>query len=136
MTIVKGRTGVTNGSLKEWQQLISYMKSNSLADEEHLAYVMERMDVENYLTMVAFQMISGNNDIGNQRFYKFEGGKFRWVLYDLDAAMQSTDRVPIGYFTKSIREENTLFYHEPFAALMKNSDMKDLFLIICGRLMA
>lgn len=103
VTIVKGRTGVTNGSLREWQNLISYMKSYSLADEKHLEYVMERMDVENYLTMVAFQMITGNNDIGNQRLYKFEGGKFRWVLYDLDAAMQSTNRVPIGYFTKGIR---------------------------------
>lgn len=135
-TIVKSRGEVQQGSLDEWNELIKYMKKNSLKDEANLNYVMERLDVDSYLTMVAFEVITGNGDIGNQRFYKFPGGKFKFVLYDLDAAMQNTKRTPFSYFLKSITAKNTLFYHEPFAALMKNDQMKDKFLTICGNLLA
>ena len=101
-TIIKGRTGVQNGSLTEWQNLIYYMKTHSMKDEECLKYVTDRMDVDSYFTNVAFQILTGNNDIGNQRFYKFEGGKWRWVIYDLDCGMQQTGRYPLGAFTQSI----------------------------------
>lgn len=136
VTIVKGRGEVSQGSIDEWNDLIKFMKKNSLKEEDNLNYVLERFDVDSYFTMVAFEIITGNGDIGNQRFYKFPGGKWKYVLYDLDAAMQNTKRTPFGYFLKSLTAGNTLFYHEPFAALMKNDAMKDKFLTICGNLLA
>ena len=136
VTIIKGRGEVQQGTIDEWNDLIKFMKKNSLKDEENLAYVLDRFDADSYFTMVAFQVITGNGDIGNQRFYKFPGGKWKYVLYDLDAAMQNTKRTPFGYFLKGISASNSLFYHEPFAALMKNETMKDKFLTICGNILA
>ncbi|MBR4428803.1 MAG: CotH kinase family protein, partial [Clostridia bacterium] len=75
VTIIKGRGEVSRGDIGEWNSLISYMKAHDLRKEEYLNYVLERFDVDNYFTMVAFQVILGNGDIGNQRFYKFPGGK-------------------------------------------------------------
>ncbi len=135
VTIIKGRGEVSRGTLDEWNALIRYMKRNDLRQEEHLNYVLERFDVDNYFTMVAFQVILGNGDIGNQRFYKFPGGKWKYVLYDLDAAMQNTKRTPFGYFLKSATASNKLFYHEPFITLIKNPDMKEKFLTICSTLL-
>ena len=135
VTIIKGRGEVSRGDIGEWNNLISYMKNHDLREEKHLNYVLERFDVDNYFTMVAFQVMLGNGDIGNQRFYKFPGGKWKYVLYDLDAAMQNTKRTPFGYFLKSAKSKNKLFYHEPFITLIKNDQMKEKFLLIASRLM-
>ena len=135
VTIIKGRGEVSRGSIDEWNALIRYMKRYDLRQEEHLNYVLERFDVDNYFTMVAFQVILGNGDIGNQRFYKFPGGKWKYVLYDLDAAMQNTKRTPFGYFLKAASAKNKLFYHEPFITLIKNPLMKEKFLTICSTLL-
>ncbi len=134
-TIIKGRGEVSRGDIEEWNSLIRYMKNHDLRNEEYLNYVLERFDVDNYFTMVAFQVILGNGDIGNQRFYKFPGGKWKYVLYDLDAAMQNTKRTPFGYFLKSANSKNSLFYHEPFITLIKNDLMKEKFLTICSTLL-
>ena len=135
VTIIKGRGEVSRGDIGEWNSLISYMKAHDLRKEEYLNYVLERFDVDNYFTMVAFQVILGNGDIGNQRFYKFPGGKWKYVLYDLDAAMQNTKRTPFGYFLKSAKAKNNLFYHEPFITLIRNDQMKEKFLTICSALL-
>ncbi len=135
VTIIKGRGEVTKGSIDEWDALIKYFKTHDLRESEHLTYVSERLDIDNYLTMVAFQIINGNGDIGNQRLYKFNGGKFKYVLYDLDGAMMGTSRMPIAIFTKSVTASNTLFYHEPFSALIKNKEIQDRFLHIVGYLL-
>ena len=135
VTIIKGRGEVSRGDIGEWNSLIRYMKNHDLRNEEYLNYVLERFDVDNYFTMVAFQVILGNGDIGNQRFYKFPGGKWKYVLYDLDAAMQNTKRTPFGYFLKSATAKNKLFYHEPFITLIKNDQMKEKFLTICSTLL-
>ena len=135
VTIIKGRGEVSRGDIGEWNSLISYMKNHDLREEQYLNYVLERFDVDNYFTMVAFQVILGNGDIGNQRFYKFPGGKWKYVLYDLDAAMQNTKRTPFGYFLKAAKSKNKLFYHEPFITLIKNDQMKEKFLTICSKLL-
>ena len=135
VTIIKGRGEVSRGTLDEWTELLRYMKRHDLRQEEYLNYVLERFDVDSYFTMVAFQVILGNGDIGNQRFYKFPGGKWKYVLYDLDAAMQNTKRTPFGYFLKSANSKNSLFYHEPFITLIKNDQMKEKFLTICSKIL-
>ena len=135
VTIIKGRGEVSRGSITEWNALIRYMKNHDLRKEEYLNYVLERFDADSYFTMVAFEVILGNGDIGNQRFYKFPGGKWKYVLYDLDAAMQGTKRTPFGYFLKSANSKNKLFYHEPFITLIKNDQMKEKFLTICSRIL-
>jgi len=131
VTIIKGRGEVSRGTIDDWNDLLRYMKRNDLRDEAKLQYVLDRFDVDSYFTMVAFQVILGNGDIGNQRFYRFPGGKWKYVLYDLDAAMQNTKRAPFGYFLKSATAKNSLFYHEPFITLIKNQQMKEKFLGIC-----
>ena len=136
VTIIKGHGEVQQGSIDEWNELLKFFKTKDLTVQENLDYVLERFDVDSYFTMVAFEIICGNGDIGNQRFYKFPGGKWKYVLYDLDAAMQNTKKTPMNYFLKTVKQSNNLFYHQPFAALMKNAEMKDKFLTICGRILA
>ncbi|MBQ9264837.1 MAG: CotH kinase family protein [Clostridia bacterium] len=133
VTIIKGRGEVQQGTIDEWNELISFCKKNNLNKGDNLAWIEERLDIDNFFTHVAIQMITGNTDIGNQRYYKFPGGKWKCVLYDLDAGMQNLKKGPISYYNKSVTTASKLFYHEPFAALMKVPDMKEKFFTIMGQ---
>jgi hypothetical protein len=134
MTILKGRGEVQQGSRTEWDALIKYFKKNDLNDPEKLAYVQSVFDVESYFTHTIIEMIIGNADIGNVRYYKIEGGKWKCALYDLDAGMLDTKRMPINYYNKTVKEDSRLFYHEPFAALIKVPEMKELFFTLFGQI--
>ena len=133
VTIIKGRGEVQQGSIDEWNELISFCKKKNLNKAENLKWLQDRLDVDNFFTHTAIQMITGNTDIGNQRYYKFPGRKWKCVLYDLDAGMQNLKKGPISYYNKSVSVASKLFYHEPFAALMKVPAMKDRFFTIMGQ---
>lgn len=133
VTIIKGRGEVQQGSIDEWNELLSFCKRMNLKKPENLAWVQERLDVDSLFTHTAIQMIVGNADIGNQRYYKFPGGKWKCVLYDLDAGMQNLKKGPISYYNKAPNKSSKLFYHEPFAALIRVPEMKDRFFTIFGK---
>lgn len=133
MTIIKGRGEVTMGTGDEWSELISFLKKNDLNDPEKLAWVTQRLDVDNYFTHAAIEMIIGNSDIGNVRYYKVPGGKWKCALYDLDSGMEDLKKGPISYYNKTPKQNSQLFYHEPFAALMKVPEMRARFLELFGQ---
>lgn len=133
VTIIKGRGEVQQGSIDEWNELIQFCKKKDLRKAENLQWIDDRLDIDNYFTNVAIQMIVCNTDIGNQRMYKFPGGKWKCVLYDLDEGFQHTVKGPISYYKKSPAKSSKLFYHEPFAALIRVPEMKDRFFTIMGR---
>ena len=133
MTIIKGRGEVQMGSAEEWKELIQFCKKKDLNEPENLNWLAERLDIDNYFTHTAIEMIIGNADIGNVRYYKIPGGKWKCALYDLDAGMENLDRGPIRYYSKTPAEDSQLFYHEPFAALIRVPQMRARFLEIFGQ---
>lgn len=133
MTIIKGRGEVTKGSREEWDELIAFLKKKDLSQPENLSWVLERLDADSFFTHAALEMIVGNTDIGNVRYYKLPGGKWKCALYDLDAGMENLKQGPIRYFNKSPRTDSQLFYHEPFAALMRAPEMRARFLELFGQ---
>ena len=133
VTIIKGRGEVQQGSRREWDELIDFCKKNDLNRQENLAWIDQRLDIDNFFTHIAIQMITGNADIGNQRYYKFPGGEWKCVLYDLDAGMENLKQGPIRYYHKTPMENSNLFYHEPFAALIRAPAMKERFFTIMGQ---
>lgn len=127
----------SNGSASDYRKLSSYMARTDLNDPEALAYVLSQLDVDSLFDYVAYDMICGNKDLSNTRFFRVPGDKWTWVLYDMDTAMQGTGSGPIGYFMQDLDKKPTVdFDHIPFAALMKVPEMKDKFLRRMGEIMA
>ena len=97
------------------------------------------MDVQSYFEYMAFTLCCGNTDIKNSRFYRIPGGKWTWLIYDMDKALQEvkTDRA-FKLLTAGVNAAPTdsPLDHVPFAALMKVPEMKDRFLTILGNLLA
>ena len=119
VNIIKGRGEVQKGSIDGWQELINFCKTKDLNVAANLKWVEDRLDIDNFFTHTAIEMIVGNTDIGNIRYYQFPGGKWKCVLYDLDASMKNLIKGPITYYNKSVAKRSMLFYHEPFAALIR-----------------
>ena len=129
------RTGsddyVQNGSNADWLELCSFCKTKDLNVPENLQYVTDRIDVDNLFTFSAYQIISGNDDITNVRMYRVPGGKWKYVLFDVEASFGSgsdSDTTPLDNYIKSVSAKYAAFRHEPLNALLAVPEMRDRFL--------
>lgn len=132
------RTGaVLNGSNEDYRALITFVKTHDLNDPENLAHVLSQVDVESYFDHCILEIITGNEDINNYKFYRVPGGKWKWILYDLDTAMGTLTDLPLFYFMKDIQAKPVHgFDHALFGALIQVPEMRDQFLRRTGELMA
>ena len=112
------------------------MGSHSLTDADNLQWVADRVDIENYLTYVAMEMLVANTDTGNIKFYRVPGGKWKWIFYDLDWA--SFD-MSYNYVQRYLNDEghgvSRAFSNRLIMGLLENDSVRDQFLTILADLM-
>lgn len=78
-------------SSADYKALMTYVKSHDLSVKEYYDYVCSQVDIDNYIDYIIAEMIIANTDNGNIKFYKTEGGKWRWIIYDVDQSSYSPD---------------------------------------------
>ena len=129
---ILARTGtdqfLQNGDNSDWLALCDFCKKQDLNDPENLRYVEERLDIDSLFTHAAFEIILGNVDFTNVRIYRTPGGKWRMLLFDVEACWRGLDRTPIEYYIKPLNAKIQGFRHEPLNALLKVPEYKDKFL--------
>ena len=96
--IIKGNTNVKAGSNKDWEELRAYIKSktpcfnggtNLLNDKTVMAYIEERVDMKDFMEWAITEIFCCNTDTGNMRVFRYQGGKWRYMLFDLDWGFQT-----------------------------------------------
>ena len=129
---ILARTGtdefLQNGDNKDWLELCNFCKKKDLNDPENLAWVEERLDIDNMFTHAAYEIILGNVDFTNVRVYRVPGGKWKYLLFDVEACWRNLDPTPIEYYIKSLNAKIQGFRHEPLNAMLKVPEMKARFL--------
>lgn len=63
------------------------------------------MNVQSYCDYLISEAYCGNQDSGNIRFFRspdYDGGRFHWIVYDVDLGFQNA-AVPYGFYTSSTR---------------------------------
>ena len=129
---ILARTGrdefLQNGDNRDWLELCDFCKKNKLTDPDNLQYVEERLDIDNMFTHAAFEIILGNIDFTNVRIYRVPGGKWKYLLFDVEACWRNLDRTPIEYYIKPVSAKIQGFRHEPLNALLQVPEYKDRFL--------
>ena len=129
---ILARTGtdefLQNGDNKDWLELCDFCKKKDLNKPENLAWVEERLDIDNMFTHAAFEIILGNVDFTNVRVYRVPGGKWKYLLFDVEACWRNMDPTPIEYYIKPLNAKIQGFRHEPLNALFKVPEMKARFL--------
>ena len=129
---ILARTGtdqfLQNGDNTDWLELCDFCRDRDLNDPENLAWVEERLDIDSLFTHAAFEIILGNVDFTNVRVYRVPGGKWRYLLFDVEACWRGVDKTPIEYYIKPLNAKIQGFRHEPLNALLRVPEMKDRFL--------
>ncbi|MHC1785892.1 MAG: lamin tail domain-containing protein [Christensenellales bacterium] len=117
----------TNG---EYRALIAKAKTlKPGTSAEDLQYLLDNVDVDNYFDYMILEAFFNNTDLGNIRYYKVPGGKWRWIMYDMDYGL--FDSAPNGVrntlnpagMGTHIKYDNTLILK-----LLENAQMKDKYL--------
>ena len=128
------RSQVNSGSNAEWKAFITKVKTLSPgSNPDDLQYILDHIDLDNYFDYVIFESFFANTDTGNIRFYKVPGGKWRWLLYDMDYGLFNATSNGIGNYLNPKGHgaedniDNTLI-----RKLLENADMLDRFLTRFG----
>lgn len=132
---ILARTGsddyVQNGSNTDWLELCSFCKKEDLNQPDNLAWVEERIDIDNLFTHAAYEIIAGNTDITNVRMYRVPGGKWKYILFDVEASFGSdsdSEVTPLNNYIKPVSAKYAAFRHEPLNALLAVPEMRARFL--------
>ena len=125
---------VKSGSSKNYRNMISFIKNNSLSNKSNYEKIKNQVDIENLCDFWIAEMWSNNYDIINVRYFRnpnVDNGKWKFVFYDLDSAFYNyrAGQYGIAYYARAggIWNYNSL----PTTLLnnlMKNSEFRKTFL--------
>ena len=120
---------VIKGSNADWIELLNFCRKNKLNTEENLQYVLDRVDVDSLFNYAIYSMMINNYDAGNVRYYRFPGGKWTFMLHDIEAgAMNGENDRTVNLILKSRTAKVGQYPHTILAALLELPEYKDLFL--------
>ncbi len=125
------------GSNKEYKAMIERVKKSSPgANAEDLEYILETIDVDNYIDYMAFEMFFGNSDPGNIRYYRLKtaSAKWKWIIYDMDYGLfDSGFNSPYSYL-KEKGAGDKLIDNTLIRKLLESDQMRDKFLTRLGEI--
>ena len=149
--ILRGNGVLVSGDPKavdDYNALIDFCKSKNcdLSNYGDYEYVCSKIDVENFALYCAAEIIVGNNDSGNIKWWRSseKDGKWRWIYYDFCDAMarndEKDDSVTNGYrrdfFSKYFNPEGhgagKGFSTVLARSLLKNNEFVEIFLKACA----
>lgn len=117
----------TNSS--SYQSLIKYVKKHDLSKQEHYDYVCSQIDVDNYIDYLCTQIWIGNSDLGNVKFFKIDGGKWTWILYDTDFSFSNSSNQTVSTLLKPMDNSTyDLRCRRLASKLIKNEEFKEKLL--------
>lgn len=134
--IVNGREA-KDGSFDDYNALKSYLQSHNynLSNSTHYNEVASKVDIDGFIDYMSFMIYSANDDwlASNHRCWKEKkaGGKWRWMLDDLDIAYKHWNVNIHNYFEIAKGNDeggNTqLLMTQLFKALNTNASFKQQF---------
>ncbi len=127
---------------QDYSDMVEWAGSHDLGDPSNYDYINSLMDTENYATFVAAEIIVGNTDSANIKYWRSAeyDNKWRWIFYDFCWAMNRDDDREDAY-TSGYRRDFFSRYFDPeghgnakaastvlIRALLENSTFQQMFL--------
>ena len=140
---------VAGDGLADYQALIEFCKSKNynLSNDSDYRYVCDRIDVENFAQYCAFEIIVGNTDSGNIKYWRSSelDNKWRWIAYDFCWAFNREDPNTNINTTSGYRRDFFWKYFDPAGhgsgrgfdttlgrSLLQNNQFVEIFLKYCA----
>lgn len=144
--IIKGSDNVQAGSKDDWVALRLKIKeylpwngqTNRMNDPEIMQYVEERVDLQSFMEWIATEAFMSNTDTGNIRQFRYAGGKWRWMLFDLDWGLQANGGYKYYNYLKDIFNDNghgsgDRFWSHMQMAIFYNDTWREQFIELYAR---
>lgn len=103
---------VKEGSKEDWDVLTSFIQNNSLASLSNYDYVTNQIDIYEFMNYHIAQMYVANYDwpANNSAVWRAQnGGKWRWMLFDLDISSGFGQWSPATASFNAIAHSTTAF---------------------------
>ena len=122
---MKGSSIVQSGTSENYNALYKFVTTKDMTDSDNYAYVCTQIDIDNYIDYWISQIYFANTDPGNIKFYRerTENGKWRWIPYDFDWSMSSTENRMSEYVFRQDKKIYAIIQR-----LIKNSTFKKKFI--------
>jgi len=129
--IIKGEARddqIQNGSADDWRELRAFVKANDLNVPENLQYVTDRLDVDSLFTWTSFELCIMNQDLENVRVYRVPGGKWKYILYDVESGGDVRDNAVYMLLDSSKAGKAISSHYSLIKNLLKVPQMRERFL--------
>lgn len=125
--IIRIDNNISEGSARDYNNLLSYIRSHNLASDDAYQYVSERLDIDNFIDYVVGEVYTTNNDIVNTRFFnnpKVDNGKIKMIFYDFDYAFYNYSRDYFRWMIDPAGMGDHHFNNTILRGLLQNSQFK------------
>ena len=81
------------GNNANFMQMMNWLQNASLADDGNYQHICNLIDIDNFIDYMVFETFVGNFDWpgNNMRCWQEGDGKWRWIFFDGDACIISSD---------------------------------------------
>lgn len=136
MDMIEGESKTYYGSNKEYVAMIKKIRESSPGtNPEDLQYIMDNIDVDNLFDYIIFEMFFANTDSGNIRCYRVPGGKWRWIIYDMDYGLfRAANNGVRNMLNPKGHGANNDLDNSLWLKILENEEMLDKFLTRFGEI--
>ncbi len=133
---------IAGNGWEDYTDMVEWAGSHDLSNAANYEYICSLMDVENFAAYTAAEIIVGNTDTGNIKYWRTKetDNKWRWLFYDFCWAMNRNDNNSEATTSGYRRDFFSRYFHETghgagkatstvlVRALLQNASFRALFL--------
>jgi hypothetical protein len=119
-----------SGTREAFNSLTSYLNTHDLSNDTYYEHVTNLIDINSFIDFWVAEVYTTNNDIVNYRYFRnpnLDGGKWKFVFYDLDWAFYNYERNYYKFATDPSGMTVNKFSTLLLRSLMKNDNFKKQF---------
>lgn len=125
------RAVAATGNKDRINELDAFAKSSDFSNDDNYAKMCEMIDIDNFLYYMAIELLIKNNDWPNNNQQTFcphrDGGKWKWILQDLDKALEAN---PANKLKELIESTSTLLSTKLIVYLLQNEKFKEDYITV------
>ena len=128
---IEKNSGVTAGSIDEYNKLLNYVKNTDMTTDEAYQYVDSQVDLQELANYWVVETYFDQFDPMNIKFYKPKDGKWRWILFDLDQTFFSWSYKTIKWdlpFDPYAHGNNYYLNTSLMSNLIKNPKFREMYI--------
>lgn len=117
------------GSTAAYKEFIKTVKKSDLSDSAAYAAVAEQMEIDQYIDYMIAQIYIANLDNVNVKFFKIDGQKWNWILFDVDYSTTFTSNNTVAaHLDPDGTGTDNYFSTALINGLLENDGFRDKFL--------